>query len=200
VTLADVTAWLRGNRRVIEHGVVAFAIAGAGVWLGIKATNRRLELEPTVSRFSDAAARISSWNQFVPASKEERDVWATLDSASETLGIRPAERMQLQHRILELGDDAGLTDLRVTVTNVDTGSTVVSPRRKPMASGTPEIALYTIEVSFTGRFADAVRFVTTLPDAVFPGRVSVFQDATTGASRYRVSLTVYHLEPRANAG
>jgi hypothetical protein len=197
VTPAEVTAWLRGNRRFIEHGVVALAIAAVGVWLGIKATNKTRDLKLKFSTASNAAARISSWNQFVPPSAEEREVWAALDSASQTLGIRPAERMELQRRIHQLGDDAGLTDVVVIVAKPDT--TVVPPRRKPMAAGTLEIAGYTIEVSFKGRFADAVEFVTNLPDAVFPGRVSVFQDAT-GTSRYRVSLTVYHLEPRANAG
>jgi hypothetical protein len=200
VTTAELTAWLRGNRRVFEHGIVALGIAAAGVWIGIEATKKTNDLKPVVATFSDAAARIASWNSFVPPSTEERAVWAILDSASETLGIQPSERMLLQQRIYELGDEVGLTDVQVVVAKADSASTVFPPRRDPMAAGTVEIAPYTMEVTFGGRFADAVRFVTTLPDAVFPGRVSVFQDAVTGASRYRVSLTVYHLEPRANAG
>jgi hypothetical protein len=149
-----------------------------------------------------AAAREakSRWNSAaIQAAEAQRrgrpvsDGRLVLGGDFSTLGVAPAGKSRLIDEVGRLARSNSLTSVMVTAVSHPEG--LFTPVRR-LGATQIEGAPYALAVEFVGRFADARKFVNSLPPSVSLWRLDAAR--SEGGARYLLILSVYELN--ANFG
>ena len=109
------------------------------------------------------------------------------------LGVRPGDKLSLVDMMGRLAEACALSAIRVNTVPASDSAFVVSRQ----LSGVPiKPADYALAVEFVGSFANAQKFVSSLPPSVSLWRLTATR--RTGGALYQLVLSVYELD--ANSG
>ena len=174
--------------------VVMILVIGLSGWMGLRARGTMRDLSASRRTWEDAAAQLSTVQQQfrVPTTSESSALIAE-GSRLSALGITSDEKLGLVDLLGRLAEAMSLSSVRVNV--VPVGDSAVIPARQVVGSSIKP-ASYALAVEFVGRFADAQKFVSSLPPSVSIS--SLTASRREGAARYSLILSVYEID--ANPG
>ena len=185
----------RANPAHIERTAVAVVALIVMLGLGVMAHRR---LQPIQKQ----AASLRSANETVARFRRSYRAPSTAESArweagAESLGLSVdrGSRLPLVQAIARLGETAGLRDVRVRFSTLD--SLYVPPRASGGSAGISP-ADYTVVVDCRGSFAALLDLVNGLPSSVSVvlltsgmGREAALSPRANGDAHYHITLAVY---------
>jgi hypothetical protein len=174
--------------------VVMVLVIGLSAWMGLRARGTMRDLSASRRTWEDAASQLSTVQQQfrVPTTSESSSLIAE-GSRLSALGITSDEKLGLVDLLGRLAEAMSLSSVRVNV--VPVADSAVIPARQVVGSSIRP-ASYALAVEFVGRFADAQKFVSSLPPSVSIS--SLTASRREGAARYSLILSVYEID--ANPG
>jgi hypothetical protein len=174
--------------------VVALLVVGLSGWIGTRARATAKSLGMTRQAWESTAAQLATVQQQfrLPTSRESAELVAEANRMS-ALGVPAEEKLGLVDMLGHLAEALALSAVRVSVVSVP--DSAVIPARQVVGSAIKP-ASYAIAVEFVGRFADAQKFVSSLPPSVSLSRFSASR--RDGGALYRLVLSVYEID--ANSG
>jgi hypothetical protein len=191
---AGISRWTKANPNQLLGIVVALLVIGLSAWIGRKAratasslTARRAAWETTATQLSTVQQKFRA-----PTSTESAVLIAEANRMS-ALGVPAEEKLNLVDMLGHLAEAFSLSSVRVTV--VARPDSAVVPDRQ-IAGSSIQPAPYSIAVEFVGRFADAQKFVSSLPPSVSLSRLAATR--RDGGALYQLILSVYEID--ANTG
>jgi hypothetical protein len=188
----SLSRWVKASPNqvlAIAVGILVLALAG---WTGVRArtvakalTARRVAWEGTASQLATVRQQFR-----VPTSTESAALVAE-SSRMGTLGVPRGDKLTLIDWVGRLAEACALAGVRVSsVARSD--SAWVGPREVAGAVITP--AGYALSVEFAGSFANAQKFVSSLPPSVSLSRLTAAR--RNGATVYQLILSVYELDAK----
>jgi hypothetical protein len=174
--------------------VVALLVLGLSAWVGTRARAVQGRLAVTRQAWESTAGQLSIVQQQfrLPTSTESARLAAEANRMS-ALGVPAEEKLGLVDMLGHLAEALALTAVRVNVVAVPDSAVIPS---REVAGGAIRPAAYAIAVEFVGRFADAQKFVSSLPPSVSLSRFNASR--RDGGALYRLVLSVYEID--ANSG
>jgi hypothetical protein len=194
MAFAQLPVWARTNPNQVIAMALATLVIGASAWVGIKARGVSSQLADKRLGWEQSANQLATVRQQfrAPTSTESAALIAE-SSQMGSLGVAPADKISLVDMVGRLAEACALTGVRVN--SVAPSDSAFIPERD--ISGTRIApADYALVVEFAGSFANAQKFVSSLPPSVSLYRLSAGR-REVGAS-YRLILSVYQLD--ANPG
>ena len=190
----QVTNWARSNPNQLLSMGVAILIIGLSARVGLKARETAAQLSSRKSSWSNTASQLATvQQQFKVPSTTESAALIAESGQMGALGVPAAEKLNLVDMIGRLAEACSLGSVRVnTASRADS---VFVPQRK-LAGSQIKPADYALAVEFVGSFADAQKFVSSLPPSVSLLRMTATRQE--GGTRYLLILSVYELD--ANSG
>ena len=190
----NATRWLRTNENQVLAVVVATLIMGGSGWVGLKARSASADLAGRRRVWESTASQLATVQQQfrLPTGTESSALLAEASRMS-ALGVPAEERLNLVDMLGHLAEALSLSSVRVR--SVAPSDSAVIPSREVVGS-TIRPASYAIAVEFVGRFADAQKFVSSLPPSVSVSRLSAAR--RDGGATYQLILSVYEID--ANPG
>lgn len=175
-----------GRAWPLALGLIAIA---AFIVVGLAAGRASAATRAAAERWKVAAAQIADAQRRsgVAAARDSARLMAEAREAN-ALGIAPAEKSLIVGHIERLARSGSLTSVRVVATPSPQGTVV--PARS-LAGQALRPASWSIAVEFVGRFADARKFVISLPPSVSISRLNAARVAD--GARYQIVLSVYEL-------
>lgn len=174
-------AWTRLVASVLAAVLLAFT--GARVWRTNQERTRR------VKQAEATLATMAEWRRkYVPAVAAESLSWRRTMLELQSLGVMGDERLAMTRFVARAAEEAGLTDVRVTIappdtTGTDTRLSAEGVRRTP--------ASFSLSVECRGGLRAVVGFLGQLPPSLSATHLSlVHQD---GRARHRFALAAYEL-------
>jgi hypothetical protein len=193
-TLQSVSRWVRANpNQLLGIGVAALVLGMSG-WMGTRARSVAADLSSKRSAWNATASQLATVQQQfrAPSSTESASLIAE-SSRMGALGVRPGDKLSLVDMMGRLAEACALTAIRVNTVPASDSAFVVSRQ----LSGVPiKPADYALAVEFVGSFANAQKFVSSLPPSVSLWRLTATR--RTGGALYQLVLSVYELD--ANSG
>jgi len=161
---------------------VFLLVIGLSAIVGIRAGRASAAVQAAKASWSAAESRIATVQRAPRDSSDPPDVTGEVAS----LGVLPQERSLFAAALQEIAHRDSLTGIRVAV--IPRPERLFVPARR-VRGASIEPAAYALSVEFTGRFADARKFVNSLPPSVSISRF----DATRvdRGVRYQLVLSVY---------
>jgi hypothetical protein len=174
--------------------VVMTLVIGLSGWMGLRARGTMRELSASRRTWEATAAQLSTVQQQFrrPTTSESSALMAEANRMS-ALGITSDEKLGLVDLLGRLAEAMSLSSVRVNV--VPVADSAVIPARQVVGSSIKP-ASYALAVEFVGRFADAQKFVSSLPPSVSISSLTAIR--REGAARYSLILSVYEID--ANPG
>ena len=190
----QLSAWMRSNpNRLLGIGVAVLIMALA-TKVGLKARGVARDLSSRKAAWNLTASRLATvQQQFVVPTTTESSALIAESSQMGALGVPPAEKLTIVDMVGRLAEACALRAVRVN--SVARSDSAFVPDRKV---GTSRInpAGYALAVEFVGGFADAQKFVSSLPPSVSLSRMAATR--REGGTQYQLILSVYQLD--ANSG
>ena len=182
--------WARANpNQLIAAGVAAVVIAASG-WVGLKARAANAELSAKRAAWETAAGQLATVQQQfrVPTSTESASLVAEA-SRMGALGVPKDDKLGLVDLIGRLAEACNLGSVRVS--SIASPDSMHVPERQ-VAGTTVRTADYALAVEFVGSFANAQKFVSSLPPSVSVSRLGASR--RSGGTQYQLVLSVYELD------
>ena len=194
----QMTQWARSNpNQLLAIGVAALVVGLSG-WTGLRARSVARELSTKRAAWEATASQLATVQQQfrAPTSKESAALLAE-SSRMGALGVRPGDKLELVDMMGRLAEACSLTSVRVNSVPASDSAFVVS---RQLAGIPIKPAEYALAVEFVGSFADAQKFVSSLPPSVSLWRLTASRRAAGGSegALYQLVLSVYELD--ANTG
>lgn len=189
-----VPEWARRNANQMLAVGVGVLVIGASAWVALKARGVAAEVASRRAAWEQAASQLATVRQqFRPPTSTESAALISEASRMGTLGVPASEKLALVDMVGNLAEACALRAVRVNA--VAASDSAFLPERQ-VAGTRIEPADYALAVEFVGSFADAQKFVSSLPPSVSLYRLTA---ARSGAGAvYHVLLSVYQLN--ANSG
>jgi hypothetical protein len=189
-TTKDVSQWIRGNPNQLITVAVSVLVIGLSGWIGLKARAAGDSLAKSRRAWEDVANQLATVRQQfrVPTSSESAAIISE-SSRMGALGIPNAEKLNVLDAVGRLAEACALGDVRVSAIAVSDSSYAAD---RQVAGINIKHADYAVAVEFAGSFANAVKFVSSLPPSVSLARMSAAK--RNGASQYYLVLSVYELD------
>lgn len=188
----ELTNWARSNPNQPITMAVAALVIGLSVWIGLKARTSTNDLAAKRVAWEQTASQLATVQQQfrVPSSTEAS---ALLSEAARmgTLGVPEGEKLDIIDMLGRLAEASGLT--RVRVTSAAASDSAVLAEREVLGTRISN-ADYALNVEFTGSFADAQKFVSSLPPSVSLSRLTAARDDR--GTQYHLVLSVYQLDAK----
>lgn len=173
---------------------VALIIIGLSAWTGMSARSTAARIAASRSSWEAAGAQLATVQQnFKVPSATEASALLAEASRMSALGVPFDDRLTLVDMLGHLAEALSLSAVRVNLVPVP--DSVVIPARQVLGSSVRP-ASYAIAVEFVGRFADAHKFVSSLPPSVSLSRLNAVR--RDGGALYKLILSVYEID--ANPG
>ena len=190
----QVSAWVRSNpNQLLAIGVAALILGAAGK-VGFKARMVARDLSARQATWNMTAGRLATvQQQFVVPTTTESSALIAESSQMGALGVPTGEKLNLVDMVGRLAEACSLRSVRVN--SVAASDSAFVPERK-VGENRINPADYALAVEFVGGFADAQKFVSSLPPSVSLSRMSAKR--REGGTQYQVILSVYQLD--ANSG
>jgi len=188
------TRWVKSNPNQLLGDIVAVLIVGLAVWTGMRARATAAEVAARRSGWEATAAQLAIvQQQFKAPTSTEASILIGEANRMSALGVPPDEKLNLVDMLGHLAEAFSLSSVRVTV--VPRSDSAVVPARQIVGSSIKPAA-YSIAVEFVGRFADAQKFVSSLPPSVSLYRFNAAR--RDSGTFYQLILSVYEID--ANPG
>ena len=181
------------SNQLLGVGVFTLVIVLSG-WMGLRARSTMRDLSTSRRAWDATASQLSTVQQQfrLPTTSESSALMAEASRMS-ALGITADEKLGLVDLLGRLAEAMSLSSVRVNV--VPVADSAVIPARQVVGSSIRP-ASYALAVEFVGRFADAQKFVSSLPPSVSISSLTAIR--REGAARYSLILSVYEID--ANPG
>ena len=180
-------AFFRKQSFWMELGLCLAVAVGSAVWVGRDAYKQVSELSVQGNALEARRKSADVWlGSLQPATTAESQEWFRVQSALQQLGASPDSRLTLLEVITRRAERAGLRNVRVLLTPVDSIPAIPRDGAPPV---TIKVADYGIMVDFKGSFAATRTFLASLPPAVGVQRVTITRDGQAVGTR--AVLTVY---------
>ena len=185
---------MRSNPNQLLATGVAVLVVGLSVWTGMRARSVARELSDKRTGWEATASRLATiQQQFRAPTSTESAALIAESSRMGTLGVRPGDKLELVDMMGRLAEACSLASVRVNSVPASDSAFVVSRQ----LSGVPiKPADYALAVEFVGSFANAQKFVSSLPPSVSLWRLTASR--REGGALYKLVLSVYELD--ANSG
>ena len=179
--------------QVLTLGVLLL-VFGLSAGTGLRARTTATNLAMNRRSWESTAAQLSTVQQQfrLPTSNESSALIAEAGRMS-ALGVSAQDKLGLINMLGHLAEAMSLSSVRVSTVPVP--DSAVIPARLVVGSSIKP-ASYAIAVEFVGRFADAQKFVSSLPPAVSLLHLSASR--RDGGAQYKLVLSVYEID--ANSG
>jgi hypothetical protein len=174
---------------------VAVLIAGLSVWIGIRSKAVERDLASKRSAWEATANQLATVQQQfrVPSATESAALIAE-SSRMGALAVPAEEKLNLVDMIGRLAEACALTSVRVNA--VAASDSAVVPERQ-VAGAQIKPAEYAVAVEFAGSFANAKKFVSSLPPSVLLSRLTAVR--RDGGVLYQLILSVYELDAKTGS-
>ena len=190
----QLSRWVRANPNQLLAIGVAVLIMSVSAKVGLKARSVARELSARRATWNVTASRLATvQQQFVVPTTTESSALIAESSQMGALGVPAGEKLGLVDMVGRLAEACSLGSVRVNSMAVSDSAYV--PERQ-VAGSRIKPADYALAVEFVGRFADAQKFVSSLPPSVSLSRLSAARHE--GGTQYQLILSVYELD--ANSG
>lgn len=189
----QVAQWARANPNGLISIAVALTVIGISTWVGLKARGVANDIASSRAAWESTANQMATVQQQfrVPTSTEAAALIAEA-SRMGALGVPIDDKLGLVEVVGRLAEACGMTGVRVTTMPVP-DSTYLPQRQVPGSS--VRAAEYALYVEFSGGFAGAQKFVSSLPPSVSVSRLAaVRRDRGT---LYQLVLSVYELDAQS---
>ena len=193
-TGADTGRWIRENPTRVLAVAVSVVVVGLSAWVGLKARSAAVALAAKRASWEQTSNQLATVRQQfrVPTSTEAAKLVAE-SSQMGALGVSESDRLALVESVGRLAEACALTGVRVNILAAPDSAYVAE---RSIAGQVIQPARYALAVEFGGSFANAVKFVSSLPLSVSVARMSASQ--RSGVRTYLLILSVYELD--ANPG
>ena len=161
---------------------ILLVVIGLSGVVGILAGRANAAMQPAKASWSAAETQIAGIQRSARESSDPADATGEMKS----LGVQPEERQLFADALLAMARNDSLTGVRVTV--IPRPDQLFVPARR-VGGESIQSAGYALSVEFTGRFADARKFVNSLPPSVSIWRLDA--NRVDGGARYQLVLSVY---------
>jgi hypothetical protein len=190
----EFSRWLKSNPHELSVIGVALLVMALSGWTGFRSRGIAAELASKRSSWSGTAEQLATvQQQFRVPSSTENAVLMAESNRMGALGVPRADRLALVDMVGRLAEACALRSVRVNTSQASDSAFV--PDRQ--VGGTPiKSADYLVAVEFVGSFANAQKFVSSLPPSVTLSRLTATR--RDGGANYRLVLSVYELD--ANSG
>jgi hypothetical protein len=190
----DMARWARTNPNQILAIGVAALVVGLSAWVGLKARAANASLASKRAAWESTANQLATVQQQfrVPTTTESAALIAE-SSRMGALGVPAGEKLNLIDMVGRLAEACGLSSVRVN-SAVPGDSAFVADRE--VAGTAIKPATYALAVEFAGSFANAQKFVRSLPPSVALSRLTATRRES--GALYHLVLSVYELD--ANPG
>jgi hypothetical protein len=191
----QLSAWARSSpNRLLALGVAVLIMALA-TKVGLKARGVAREMAARKAAWNLTASRLATvQQQFVVPTTTESSALIAESSQMGALGVPTDEKLTIVDMVGRLAEACALRSVRVS--SVARSDSAFVPDRKVGASRINP-ADYALAVEFVGGFADAQKFVSSLPPSVSLSRMAATRHEG-GGTQYQLILSVYQLD--ANSG
>jgi hypothetical protein len=188
----DMTQWARLNPNQPIAMAVAVLVIGLSAWVGLKARAAGNELAAKRAAWEQTASQLATVQQQfrVPTSTETASLISEA-SAMGALGVPEGEKLNIIDVVGRLAEACGLSGVRVNAT-ASSDSAVVAERH--VAGTRIANADYALAVEFVGSFANAQKFVSSLPPSVSLSRMTAAR--RDRGTVYQLVLSVYQLDAK----
>lgn len=188
------TRWVKSSPNQVLGIVAALVIIGASAWTGMRARATAADLAAKRGGWETLASQLATvQQQFKVPSTTESSVLIAEANRMSALGVPADEKLNLVDMLGHLAEAFSLSSVRVTV--ISRSDSAVVPARQVVGSAIKP-ASYAIAVEFVGRFADAQKFVSSLPPSVSLSRFNAAR--RDSGALYHLILSVYEID--ANPG
>lgn len=190
----EMTQWVRSNpNRLLAIGV-AVLVVGLSGWIGMRARSAALALSAKRTAWDATASRLATvQQQFRAPTSTESAALIAESSRMGALGVRPGDKLELVDMMGRLAEACALGSVRVNSIPASDSAFVVS---RELSGARINPADYALAVEFVGSFANAQKFVSSLPPSVSLWRLTALR--REGGALYQLILSVYELD--ANSG
>jgi hypothetical protein len=185
-----VALWVKSNPNQLLGIALSLLVLGLSGWTGLRSRTAASDLAGRRVAWESTAAQLATVQQQfrVPTTTESSALIAEANRMS-ALGVPSDEKLTLVDMLGHLAEAFSLSSVRVNLTQLPDSSVV--PSRQVVGSSIKP-ASYAIAVEFVGRFADAEKFVSSLPPSVSVSRLSVSRRES--GALYQLILSVYELD------
>lgn len=191
------SAWLTANRAAAELVAFCVLVTFVAFFIGARARKRLGELEVSQMQVAHVASSIDQWQtRYQPVTPAERTDWLRFESAGARFATASGGRFFLAQNLTQLGESAGLTDVRVRFA-ADSAS---APRPSAAAGSAlaPSTADYQVRMTFAGSFAAAARFVSSLPSIASPLQLTATRQ--NGSGEFTLVLSIHEVKAANGSG
>ena len=190
----QVTQWARANPNQLLAIGVALLVVGLSGWVGMRARSAARQLSAKRSVWDATASQLATVQQQfrAPTSTESAALLAE-SSRMGALGVRPGDKLDLVDMMGRLAEACSLASIRVNSVPASDSAFVAS---RQLGGVDIKPADYALAVEFVGSFANAQKFVSSLPPSVSLSRLTASR--RPGGALYQLVLSVYELD--ANSG
>lgn len=189
--------WFTANRASAELIGFCVLVTFVALFIAGRARKQLGDLEIGRMQVEHVANSIDQWQtRFRPVTPAERNDWARLEAAGARFATGSGGRFFLAQDLTQLAEGAGLKDVRVRF----------APDSAPQAQAatasgstlTPSAADYQVRMTFSGSFAAAARFVSSLPGIASPLQLTAGRQ--NGSGVFTLVLSVHEVKAANGTG
>jgi hypothetical protein len=193
-TSSKISRWADANQTILFANAVAVLVVGLSIWVGLRARAAASALVARRATWEVSAGELATvQQQFKAPNARESAALIAESSRMSALGVPAEERLNLVDMIGRLAEACALEAVRVNA--VAASDSTVVPERQVFGNAVKP-ASYAIAVEFAGSFANAQKFVSSLPPSVAVSRLIAARQRS--GAIYQLILSVY--ETDANSG
>jgi hypothetical protein len=187
---------MRSNPNQLLAIGVAVLIIALAVKVGLKARGVASTFSSRKAAWNLTASRLATvQQQFVVPTSTESSALIAESSQMGALGVPVSEKLNLVDMVGRLAEACSLRLVRVN--SMPASDSTYVPERKVGGSRiTP--ADYAVSVEFVGGFADAQKFVSSLPPSVSLSRMTATRREGGNGTQYQLILSVYQLDANSH--
>lgn len=187
--------WIRSNPNQIFGMAVAVVVIGVAGWVGTQARAASASLATKRAAWEQTANQLATVRQqFRVPSSTESAALIVESSRMGALGVPASEKLTLVESIGRLAEACALRQVRANAVAKWDSAYVVE---RQMGATSLQPADYAVAVEFAGGFADALKFVNSLPLSVSLSRMTAGRRGE--ATVYQLILSVYQLDGNPGA-
>lgn len=190
------SGWMQSNPNQLLAIGVAVLIMALAAKVGLKARGVARTLSSRKAAWNVTASRLATvQQQFVVPTTTESSALIAESSQMGALGVPAGEKLNLVDMVGRLAEACSLRSVRVNSVR-PSDSTYVPERTVGGSRINP--ADYALAVEFVGGFADAQKFVSSLPPSVSLSRMTATRREGGSGTQYQLILSVYQLDANSH--
>ena len=189
--------WLTANRAAAELVAFCVLVTFVAFFIGVRARKKLGELEVSQMQVAHVATSIEQWQtRYQPVTPAERAEWSRFESSGAHFATANGGRFFLAQALTQLGEAAGLSEVRVRFA----ADAAPAPQPAPPASTplAPNTADYQLRMTFSGSFAAAARFVSSLPSIASPLQLTASRQ--NGSGEFTLVLSIHESKAANGSG